>query len=114
MDKNRGLCTRAKLCSLELSSVSSISFAHVNPQIHFRKKDSVCCQTVRKKKRKKVAKLNKSSRLVLLLFGTLGRVWLADRRGGVRRPLANLVGVIVDTAEAGSAIVRRLVPLFAA
>lgn len=51
---------------------------------------------------------------MLLLFGTLGRVWLADRRGCVRRPLANLVGVIVDTAEAGSAIVRRLVPLFAA
>lgn len=39
--------------------------------------------------------------------------WLTDRRDCIKCPLTNLVGVIVDTAETGSAIVRRLVPLFA-
>lgn len=46
----------------------------------------------------------------MLLFRTVSRVWLTDRRDCIRRPLTNLFGVMVkrsNTAEAGSAIVQQ-------
>lgn len=51
------------------------------------------------------------------LFSRLSRFWLVSaprqERDCIKCLLANLIGVIVDGAEAGLAIVCKLVPLFA-